>query len=489
MTARAASSSSGSVSSVLPTWYNVMDYGAKGDGTTDDSAAFQAAINAAKANNGTVYVPAPHNYRIVSTLVCTGHSWRFTGSGSGGAGPTLQFENTAAPGMAFHSTYLFEVDHLRFEGKAGFTGNLMDVDGFGALGGGGDCQQYHIHDCDFAGISGTTASLLRLNRTVIAEIDNCRFQGSINHIVAGGGSYVNAVTIRDCDFNPSCSDAHIKFSGGDIETPRIRDCTFEAGVNTTAIKCVANTRLYKPVIDGCWFGDSSGGSVWIDGIALQSNQHVGTIRDCMFFLGGTTNDVAIKFGDSGGQNVAGTWLIEGNSILGSGNAFDRYSGITNLSVRAFTNTYVSLTDIWRTVAHGGQGPCLDYIDLFSTGASSRVDVVGAVLTTNTTNIANPEKGFALGDVASAASGIGAVGYEAGPSFSTTAVLRAASGAEARIRAGTNPEIRVKADAVGFFNATPAAKPSITGSRGGNAALASLLTQLATLGLITDSTTA
>lgn len=42
---------------------------------------------------------------------------------------------------------------------------------------------------------------------------------------------------------------------------------------------------------------------------------------------------------------------------------------------------------------------------------------------------------------------------------------------------------------GFYGAAAVTKPSITGSRGGNAALASLLTSLATLGLITDSTTA
>jgi len=42
--------------------------------------------------------------------------------------------------------------------------------------------------------------------------------------------------------------------------------------------------------------------------------------------------------------------------------------------------------------------------------------------------------------------------------------------------------------VGFFNHAPAAKPTITGSRGGNAALASLLTAFAGLGLLTDSTT-
>lgn len=43
--------------------------------------------------------------------------------------------------------------------------------------------------------------------------------------------------------------------------------------------------------------------------------------------------------------------------------------------------------------------------------------------------------------------------------------------------------------IGFYGHAVAAKPTITGSRAGNAALASLLTGLAGLGLITDSTTA
>ena len=43
--------------------------------------------------------------------------------------------------------------------------------------------------------------------------------------------------------------------------------------------------------------------------------------------------------------------------------------------------------------------------------------------------------------------------------------------------------------VGFYGAAPAAKPTVTGSRGANAALADLLTELASLGLLTDSSTA
>lgn len=39
--------------------------------------------------------------------------------------------------------------------------------------------------------------------------------------------------------------------------------------------------------------------------------------------------------------------------------------------------------------------------------------------------------------------------------------------------------------IGFFGTPKIAKPTVTGSRGGNAALASLLTQLSNLGLLTD----
>lgn len=51
------------------------------------------------------------------------------------------------------------------------------------------------------------------------------------------------------------------------------------------------------------------------------------------------------------------------------------------------------------------------------------------------------------------------------------------------------KVQWSAGGLGFFGTAPIVKPAVTGSRGGNAALASLLTQLAALGLITDSTTA
>jgi len=53
--------SSGSVS--VP-WFNVLDYGAVGNGTTDDTAAIQSAANAACAVGGTLYFPAGYTYIV-----------------------------------------------------------------------------------------------------------------------------------------------------------------------------------------------------------------------------------------------------------------------------------------------------------------------------------------------------------------------------------------------------------------------------------------
>ena len=43
---------------VLPSTVNVLNYGARGDGITDDTAAIQSAIAAQSSAGGTVYLPA-----------------------------------------------------------------------------------------------------------------------------------------------------------------------------------------------------------------------------------------------------------------------------------------------------------------------------------------------------------------------------------------------------------------------------------------------
>lgn len=81
-----------------PTWdkgerFNVRDYGARGDGSTDDAASFQAAINAAvAAPGGTVSIPPPQSgsfYSLATTVTIQPAS---------GAQSWINIESTAPPG-------------------------------------------------------------------------------------------------------------------------------------------------------------------------------------------------------------------------------------------------------------------------------------------------------------------------------------------------------------------------------------------------------
>jgi len=69
----------GTVGAQAPNWLNAKDFGATGDGSTDDTAAIQNAINAAiDANGGTIYFPIG-SYRITAPLT-TWHGSPYTGN-------------------------------------------------------------------------------------------------------------------------------------------------------------------------------------------------------------------------------------------------------------------------------------------------------------------------------------------------------------------------------------------------------------------------
>lgn len=74
-------------------------------------------------------------------------------------------------------------------------------------------------------------------------------------------------------------------------------------------------------------------------------------------------------------------------------------------------------------------------------------------------------------------------------LATGRIIPGATSGQLRNPANTSNLIEWNATGLGFFNVAPIARPNITGSRGGNAALASLLTNGALLGLWTDGTTA
>jgi len=81
----------------------------------------------------------------------------------------------------------------------------------------------------------------------------------------------------------------------------------------------------------------------------------------------------------------------------------------------------------------------------------------------------------------------------GGSYSATMLLEAFNGLVVAGNGGTyltlnSGVFQINAGHLGFYGSSGLAQPTITGSKGGNAALASLLTYLAAMGLVVDSTT-
>lgn len=101
---------------------NVQDYGATGDGTTNDLAAIQAAIDAATTAKKIVYLPAGR-YRVTGPLVLTNNSLLIGDNLGGGdyralnLGGTIIELDSATPG-----TNLFNVSQTDL--RSGFVWNI-----------------------------------------------------------------------------------------------------------------------------------------------------------------------------------------------------------------------------------------------------------------------------------------------------------------------------------------------------------------------------
>jgi len=278
---------------------NVKDYGAAGDGVTDDSAALVEAIAAAVAQGGGVVFFPAGNYKILSQIALpntpTGAglaqkqkpiTWQGVGghfdgqdtqpmSLAGGTRVSLQYQGTGSPNDAKIVTYGVGVFTLRDivlqDTTAGpsstpfiFTTNTtLKIEATVAFQGttkGLACQQ----------------DAIILGGTLTGPFDNPNgpYQGYGTTIVGAyfdqvrrvvyGRTYVNQVVIRDCFFNKNCGSnlsggACIELDGSlNADLSPIAGCVIEGNYFETIyytygvklINCVYNTVSNNGFEDG-----------------------------------------------------------------------------------------------------------------------------------------------------------------------------------------------------------------------------------------------
>lgn len=117
--------------------YNVIDYGATGNGTTDDTSSIQAAINAIPITGGVLFFP-PGVYKLTSALTIKSYTILV------GAGPNTSILNqtsTTAHGVVGVDLTHVGMRDLRITGPGAYTGSGSGVS-FTLSGTGGNATFY-----------------------------------------------------------------------------------------------------------------------------------------------------------------------------------------------------------------------------------------------------------------------------------------------------------------------------------------------------------
>ena len=162
-------------------WFNVQDYGTVScNGTSDDTAAVNAAVAAADVAGGTVYFPTPCRYTITSTvLISSVYPVNLTSDMSGFTDNNTANGSYIAPGANFGATPMFE-----YQAPGGAHGSH----------GGGHVHGLVVHDsfnalATFPGQyigNYTMSAALDLEDFNFGTVDDCQFQvlnGSAIHVV------------------------------------------------------------------------------------------------------------------------------------------------------------------------------------------------------------------------------------------------------------------------------------------------------------------
>lgn len=109
--------------------FNVLDFGATGDGSTDDTAAIQRAVNGSggASNSGTIFFPKGSYKTTSAILVASGSSLQFLGEGNGsnifGSFNGFIFDNLSTPYNAAGAAS--SVTNLNIQN--GYVGNCFSV--------------------------------------------------------------------------------------------------------------------------------------------------------------------------------------------------------------------------------------------------------------------------------------------------------------------------------------------------------------------------
>jgi len=321
---------------------NVLDFGAEGDGVTDDTAAVQAAITAMGSASGHLFFPpgdyimSPLTLSMKANLTLSGQASMVDGiytNSSGAAASRILFSGvTTGSCITVDGGYGFGARDLAIVAtNASFTGRLLDMRQVAAATVTGLVT---LERCFIGGNSASRYGIgVDLDKNVISQISRCTitdFQYGVQGL-ATAGSFSNAVTIEDTLFQNNRT-AHIHNPG---ESWLLKNNTYEALSNGQAGSILQDSGFTCEAltVEGGWLGDVTSVTPSIHFNFLGTAYGVAIHG---VFLGGTTNATGAYF--TAGSGIS----ISGNSFHGLGTAVSASAVVKG---HVGPNAYVAMSGI------------------------------------------------------------------------------------------------------------------------------------------------
>jgi hypothetical protein len=499
---------------------SVKAYGATGDGTTNDTAAIQAAIDYVYgAGGGTVYFP-PGTYRVTSIIRNWTNPITVNIKGSGKRSTVLRkFGSDATPvldfsGIASMLEPYSEISDLEIDGNSVGNVNGLRATNYGRW----VLRNVFIENCNYG---------LYCRGGLVFDVYDCTFQANLFGYYcekSADNVYSNLVTFYGGQFSGNSQwglyikqaggvhvvGTDISFNGtsGDTGTggiyydvtmddevgyavASIKNAWFEGNFGN-GIKTGAVGGLHLSIMDTTLAGNFN--PITVGAIAMSE------ISNC--FAGSVTDTIVVGAGRSIVKNCIFYDLIDNSTYYHHWNVVgNAYNDLNESNTRsdlilgserfvqgsaaALTNVPATYSQSGTTVtvtlnSHGIPDGNTIYLAFTSGGASTTTPSSDGVytvsnVTANTFDVTLVASLTTSGNVVVGGNPIDLVNFLFG------------SG-EQQFWCANVKNLSLGTAAIGFYGTSPKTKQTVTGSAGGNAALQSLLTALETLGLITDSST-